>query len=237
YESVFRLLRCGLTDITEEETDRLENYVVAMGIRGFAAWNREWVRTYRGQNPEECVLLNEIRTRLVDMWEPFYTKMREKGADITDYARALYEYICSNHIQEKMQAYAEKFRQEENLSMVKEYSQIYEIVMNLLDKLVEILGEKSLRGLGDSDAGLSSQGGIVLPTSDQVLVGDMERTRLKDIKILFFAGVNEGKIPKETQAGKLLSDLNREDGNLWNGGVVPMPTAKESLYTQKFYCI
>ena len=53
YESVFRLLRCGLTDITEEETDRLENYVVAMGIRGFAAWNREWVRTYRGQNPEE----------------------------------------------------------------------------------------------------------------------------------------------------------------------------------------
>ena len=83
YESVFRLLRCGLTDITEEETDRLENYVVAMGIRGFAAWNREWVRTYRGQNPEECVLLNEIRTRLVDMWN-LYTKMREKGADITD---------------------------------------------------------------------------------------------------------------------------------------------------------
>ena len=42
----------------------------------------------------------------------------------------------------------------------------------------------------------------------QVLVGDMERTRLKDIKMLFFAGVNEGKIPKETQAGKLLSDMN-----------------------------
>ena len=34
YESVFRLLRCGLTDITEEETDRLENYVVAMGNQG-----------------------------------------------------------------------------------------------------------------------------------------------------------------------------------------------------------
>lgn len=241
YESVFRLLRCGLTDITEEETDRLENYVVAMGIRGFAAWNREWVRTYRGQNPEECVLLNEIRTRLVDMWEPFYTKMREKGADITDYARALYEYICSNHIQEKMQAYAEKFRQEENLSMVKEYSQIYEIVMNLLDKLVEILGEKKVRLREFKeilDAGLlEAKVGIVPPTSDQVLVGDMERTRLKDIKILFFAGVNEGKIPKETQAGKLLSDLNREEmrESLERRGLSLAPTAKESLYTQKFY--
>lgn len=192
YESVFRLLRCGLTDITEEETDRLENYVVAMGIRGFAAWNREWVRTYRGQNPEECVLLNEIRTRLVDMWEPFYTKMREKGADITDYARALYEYICSNHIQEKMQAYAEKFRQEENLSMVKEYSQIYEIVMNLLDKLVEILGEKKVRLREFKeilDAGLlEAKVGIVPPTSDQVLVGDMERTRLRILRYCFCRG-------------------------------------------------
>lgn len=241
YESVFRLLRCGLTDITEEETDRLENYVVAMGIRGFAAWNREWVRTYRGQSPEECVLLNEIRTRLVDLWTPFYTEMRKKGASITDYAKALYQYICSSHIQEKMRGYEEKFREEENLSMVKEYSQIYKIVMDLLDKLVEILGEKQVRLQEFKeilDAGLlEAKVGIVPPTSDQVLVGDMERTRLKDIKMLFFAGVNEGKIPKETQAGTLLSDMNREEMQeaLEKRGLSLAPTAKEALYTQKFY--
>ena len=39
---VFRFLRCGLTDITEEEMDRLENYVIAMGIRGLARWEQEW---------------------------------------------------------------------------------------------------------------------------------------------------------------------------------------------------
>ena len=44
----------------------------------------------------------------------------------------------AGHIQEKMRGYEEKFREEENLSMVKEYSQIYKIVMDLLDKLVEI---------------------------------------------------------------------------------------------------
>lgn len=80
---------------------------------------------------------------------------------------------------------------------------------------MEILGEKKVRLREFKeilDAGLlEAKVGIVPPTSDQVLVGDMERTRLKDIKILFFAGVNEGKIPKETQAGKLLSDLNREE--------------------------
>lgn len=241
YESVFRLLRCGLTDISQEETDRLENYVVAMGIRGLSKWKEEWVRNYRGQIQEECVLLNQTRQHLVDMWEPFYRKMKDRDADIRAYAQALYEYICENHIQEQLKIYEEKFQQEQNMSMVKEYSQIYRIVMELLDKLVEILGREKvkIREFKEIlDAGLSeAKVGVVPPTSDQVLVGDMERTRLKDIKVLFFVGVNEGKIPKEQQAGKILSDLNRDElkGPLEERGLSLAPTAKEALYTQKFY--
>ena len=241
YESVFRLLRCGLTDISEEETDRLENYVVAMGIRGFSKWKEEWVRSYRGEVPEECVLLNQIRAKLVDKWEPFYRKIREPQATVRNYARALYEFICENNIEEQLRVYEEKFHKEQNLALEKEYSQIYRIVMDLLDKMVEILGEQQVRPKEFKeilDAGLSeAKVGVVPPTSDQVLVGDMERTRLKEIKVLFFVGVNEGKIPKEQQAGKLLSDLNREELKkpLEERGLSLAPTAKEALYTQKFY--
>ena len=35
YESVFRYLRCGMSCVTREEADLLENYVLALGIRGF----------------------------------------------------------------------------------------------------------------------------------------------------------------------------------------------------------
>ena len=241
YESVFRLLRCGLTDISEEETDRLENYVVAMGIRRFSKWKEDWVRSYRGEVPEECVLLNQIRAKLVDKWEPFYRKIREPQATVRNYARALYEFICENNIEEQLRVYEEKFHKEQNLALEKEYSQIYRIVMDLLDKMVEILGEQQVRPKEFKeilDAGLSeAKVGVVPPTSDQVLVGDMERTRLKEIKVLFFVGVNEGKIPKEQQAGKLLSDLNREELKkpLEERGLSLAPTAKEALYTQKFY--
>ena len=34
YESVFRYLRCGLSSLNREETDAMENYVLALGIRG-----------------------------------------------------------------------------------------------------------------------------------------------------------------------------------------------------------
>ena len=241
YESVFRMLRCGLNDISAEEADRLENYVIAMGIRGFSRWHQEWVRSYRGENPEECVQIDKIRASLVEKWEPFYKKMKTPDASVRTYTEALYQYITANKIQEKLKEFTKNFEAEGNLSLVKEYSQIYEIVMNLLDKLVEILGDKKVRIREFKEileAGLSeAKVGIIPPAYDQVLVGDMERTRLKDIKIVFFVGVNEGKIPKEQQAGKLLSDLNREElkGSLKERGLSLAPTAKENLYTQKFY--
>ena len=241
YESVFRMLRCGLSDVEEEELDRLENYVVAMGIRGLPKWQEEWVRSYRGEVPEECVRLNKTRESLAALWTPFARAMKNKDAAVRDYAAALYEYICAGRIQEKLKNYEEQFARDGNLSMAKEYSQIYPIVMDLLDKLVEILGEEKVRVREFKeilDAGLSeAKVGIVPPAPDQVLVGDMERTRLKDIRVLFFAGVNEGKIPKEEKGGKILSDMNREEleNPLQKRGLSLAPTAKENLYTQKFY--
>lgn len=170
YESVFRMLRCGLNDISTEEADRLENYVIAMGIRGFSRWQQEWVRSYRGENPEECVQIDRIRASLVEKWQPFYKKMKTPDASVRTYTEALYEYITANKIQEKLKEFTKNFEAEGNLSLVKEYSQIYEIVMNLLDKLVEILGDKKVRIREFKEileAGLSeAKVGIIPPTSD-----------------------------------------------------------------------
>ena len=70
YESVFRYLRCGMSDITREETDFLENYVLALGIRGFGKWKERWVRIYRGMEPDSIQHLNEIRERFVEEVSP-----------------------------------------------------------------------------------------------------------------------------------------------------------------------
>ena len=66
YESVFRYLRCGMSCVTREEADLLENYVLALGIRGFKKWDEVWVRIYRGMPPENIQRLNEIRERFAD---------------------------------------------------------------------------------------------------------------------------------------------------------------------------
>lgn len=65
YESVFRYLRCGMSDISRSEADKLENYVIALGIRGIRRWREKWVRIYRGMDPDQIQEINEIRERFV----------------------------------------------------------------------------------------------------------------------------------------------------------------------------
>ena len=75
----------------------------------------------------------------------------------------LYEFIVRNETQQKLKDRELAFHQEGDLAMEKEYAQIYGIVMELFDKMVEILGEEKVSGsrvfsdIGDWPWG--SQGG------------------------------------------------------------------------------
>ena len=237
YESVFRLLRCGLLDLPCRDMDRLENYVLGMGIRGFRKWQEEWVLHYRGEKPEEVPEIDRIRQQLMDTLAPFTEQMKTRKGTVRERVLAFYEFITACGIQEKLDRSGKAFAKENAMDRAKEYEQIYPMVMDLFDKMTEVLGEEkvSLREFKELlEAGLSEvKIGIIPPSSDQVLVGDMERTRLKDIRVLFFVGVNDGKIPREDAAGKILSDLNRED--LKASSVALAPTYRENLYTQRFY--
>lgn len=237
YESVFRYLRCGMSDITRQETDWLENYVVALGIRGFKKWKEKWVRIYRGMKEESILELNEIRERFVWETEELARGFSGKKKTVKEYCGFLYDFIVRSRIQEKLYEQEEVFCRKGDRAMEKEYAQIYGIVMELLDKMTEILGEETVSPeefrqileTGMSQAKVA----LIPPGLDQVLVGDMERTRLKDARALFFVGVNEGNIPKNTESGGILTELDREF--FADQGVELAPGPKELMNIQRFY--
>ena len=66
YESVFRFLRCGLTDITEQQIDLLENYVLAKGIRGRKKWEKQWTFVFDDTEKENLTEMNEVRAKIYD---------------------------------------------------------------------------------------------------------------------------------------------------------------------------
>ena len=237
YESVFRYLRCSMSCVTREEADLLENYVLALGIRGFKRWDEKWMRIYRGMPAESIQELNEIRERFAEETRELALNFKGGRKTVREYCTILYEFAVKSQVQQKLKAREKKFHDQGDKAMEKEYAQIYGIVMELLDSMVEILGEEvvsrqDFRQL--LETGLTqAKVALIPPSMDQVLVGDMERTRLKDIRALFFVGVNEGNIPKNTAGGGILTELDREF--FQDQGIQLAPGPKELMNMQRFY--
>lgn len=237
YESVFRYLRCGLSSLDREETDAMENYVLALGIRGLKAYGETWTRGYRGIKPDEVPQRNLLREKFYAEVQPFAERMKKKDATVRERTEALYALAVQNQMQEKLEERRQQFEQQGQEAFAKEYSQIYGIVMELLDKIVEVLGEEKMT-LAEYqeilEAGFAEASvGIIPPTADQVLIGDNERSRLKDIRVLFFVGVNDGLIPRHDAGGGILSEYDREE--LERADAKLSPTARETMYQQKFH--
>lgn len=237
YESVFRYLRCSLSCLTREEIDCLENYVVALGIRGRKQWEEKWVRIYRGMQPEEIEEMNRLRQMFVEETKALAEGFAGGRKKVGDFARALYEFIIQGSIREKLYEQEKKFALEGRQALEKEYQQIYDIVMKLLEKIVEILGEEEVTRQEFQqllEAGLTeAQVALIPPSADQVLVGDIERTRLKDVKALFFVGINDGNIPRNTEKGGIFTEMDREF--FQKQGIELAPGAREQIAIQRFY--
>ena len=237
YESVFRYLRCDMSGLGREQVDMLENYVLALGIHGYKKWSEKWVRVYRTMDPEDIQVLNEYREIFVREAEILAQGFSSGKRKVCEYCYSLYQFIASCEIQKKLKKQELFFKEKGEKALEKEYAQIYGIVMELLDNMVEILGEETVNRQDFRqllETGLNQAKVALFPPSmDQVLVGDMERTRLKDIRALFFVGVNEGNIPKNTSGGGILTELDREF--FQDQGIQLAPGPKELMNTQRFY--
>lgn len=244
YESVFRYLRCGIVTKTNEEefqwikdedVDNIENYVRALGIKGYKKWNSIWDKTYKKE--EDLEQLNLIRRSILEPFHKLREGMKGKQKTVLEYTKTLHDFLIELRVYESIEKRKDYFSSQGKSLLEKEYSQMYGIVLDTLDQLVELLGEEEITfqeyeqmletGFAEAKVGL------IPPGVDQVLVGDIERTRLDEIKALFFIGVNDGTIPKANQGGGILSDLDRE--LLVKNKIELAPTVRQNAYTEHFY--
>ncbi|MCM1568384.1 MAG: helicase-exonuclease AddAB subunit AddB [Roseburia sp.] len=235
YESVFHYLRSGLADMEPEEIDRLENYVLQFGIRGYRGYSRSFVHKSAGMETQEPLAkLNKLRERLMGQVEELHLGKRQQAKE---YVNHMYAFLVENQVQQKLSGYEKYFAQEGDLSRAREYAQIYRLVMELLNQIYVLLGEEeiSLQEFSDIlEAGFGEiEVGTIPQNVDRVLVGDMERTRLRSVQVLFFLGVNDGNIPKNASKGGIISDMDREF--LQESEFTLAPTPRQQMFIQRFY--
>lgn len=211
YESsrIFRMLKSGFTDFTEEEIEELENYSLKYRITG-SGWKKDFTKGVTEYSGEELKALNNIRCRFIQMMSCFDDELK-KGRTAGEKIKALYSFLTEVcHMPERIEEAALRQAESGFIEEAQESAQIWNIAAGLMEQLSELIGderystkdiERLLRaGFEDMETG------VLPPVCDGISAGTAQRSRLGDIKALVIIGADEGVFPKGASDEGLLSD-------------------------------
>ena len=233
YDSVMNYIKVGFCNISKEEIFELENYCISCGIKQSKWYKEDW--KYGNYDTEFIQRMNELRKKIVIPLMKFKQKFvgLKTFEEIT---RALYEFLIENNIDLKLQNKIEELKNEEQNELVDDYLASWNILINLFDEIVMVFGkekttfdkyEEILRvGLNNSSLGKIPQ------NIDQIIVGDVDRSRSNKVKAVFIIGLNDGAFPSINKNEGFLDDKDRL--MLKNNEIELAKGMTEKLYDDNF---
>jgi ATP-dependent helicase/nuclease subunit B len=243
YDTVFAYLKTGLSGLTQDEVDRLENYAIKWNLRG-----NKWLQPFHlppAQRSErmteeeqqaELEKLESLRLRLVRPLLELREGMSGRKT-VRQRATALYQWLVRVELPHNITLQAQRCEQLGELAAAQEYRMLWDILMGVLDQLVEVLGEEYL-SLGDFyeifRGGLSTYDVGLIPTSlDEVSAAGCDRVRSPHVPCVMLLGVNEGVFPLSQQEEGLFSDAEKE--TLRQAGIHTSMGARERIFQEMSY--
>jgi|GEM_PF-2137287 len=236
--SVRRLLASGLFPIERRDAAVISNYITASGISSKKKWKDEFSYSYDSRNKAELPQINEIRKLLFGLVVPFTDRFCKKRATVAERSRALFEFMEACGVGQAAMKRGEMLKAQGKVLEGNIYGQSYERICAIFETFVDILGEERLtaaeyRALTEA-AFASEKIGSIPPGNDEVVVADLERSRLSRVKALIFLGLNEGSVPKVDTGAGFLSQADRR--RLEDRGIRLKPIGAASLLNGRFYC-
>ena len=218
YEDVFRYLKTGLTDLSRDEVDRLENYVLKWDIKGsrwtqVGEWNMHpegyggvWNETLKARVAE----LDGLRRRVA---EPLERLRRAKEKTGEGLALALYGFLEEIDLPRRLLERGAELRQGGEAALAAEYEQLWKLLCGALEQCAQLLEETGMDW--EEFARLFKlvlsqyQVGAIPVSLDRVAAGEMPRLAHKHCKVLYLLGADDGAIPAVAPSPGLLVDEDR----------------------------
>lgn len=235
HEWLMTLLKTDLTGVANSDVDALENYVLAHRIRGQQwaatdpwAYHQKTILAHDDRNPiaaeAELNHVDDHRRILVDAIQPFIARTRGRVA-VNEIVAALFDVIEQFPVRIRLTDWINSANAAGDFEQMGEHSQVWSELMDLFDQMVALLGDEriSLAGFQEVlEAGLDQFDlGLIPPTVDEVLVGQVDRTRTPELKAVIVMGLNEGCFPLAPKEESVLSDSDRRELQRRNLDVAP----------------
>jgi ATP-dependent helicase/nuclease subunit B len=205
-ESIARLLKCGLSGLTDGEADGLENHCLEFGLWTSQAWDEPWT------TPEASAEVEKARCGLRDhMGEWWPTDPTHRGRPKARvWAARLVGLLERLGVAERLADWSEQAEARDDLDEAAEHEHVWADWVSLLEELVAALGDEQMTGRqfrAVLESGLSEFTlGLTPPTVDQLLVGSIERSRHPAVRAMFVLGFCDGAFPARAATEAILGD-------------------------------
>jgi len=213
---LFVLLKTNLFNISNHDINYLENYILEFGIKGYAL-----TKEFKRNNKEDalgCITydlerLNIIRKNVVDSINEFSTDIKEK-IDVKGKIEVIYNHLVKNGIIEK---YIKEITEteEESIKQADLKHQVIEIIYEIFDN-IQMLDKSENMKLGTFielfEFGMKDKKLKTIPmTIDQVLICDINKSRILPKKYVYMIGAYENGLPVISTEDIMFSDKELEE--------------------------
>ena len=233
-DSVLEYIKTGLVqDIEDDDIYIIENYALRWGIKGSRWYNGDWI--FYNETEEEQEKILHIREKIIKPLLKFKNDLSNLK-DVASITKAMYQFLIENSIDINMENRIKELEEIGEIEKAKEYETSYKLIVEILDEIVLVLGDKKVSFEKYADLlkiGLANTGlGKIPGTQDQVIVGDVDRSRSHKVKAVFIIGLNDGMFPSVNKNEGFFNDKDREI--LKTKGAELAKRTLEKLYDDNF---
>ena len=234
YESIFNYLKTGFVEIDENDIFKLEKYCIKYGIKN-NKFKNDFKYGINEKNKEEINYLNELRKSIINPLKNFKKELDENKT-AGNFSKQLYLFLINQNIEQKINKKINNLKKNNFYDLAKEYEESYKIIINILDEINLIFDDEKISldkfcqilktGLKNSELGR------IPANQDQVIMGDIDRSRSRKTKVVFVVGLNDGVFPSINKNQGFLDDEDRD--YLKDDGIEIAKGTLENLYDDNF---
>jgi len=207
YEAMFQYLKNPLSGIDATTIYKLEQYALKWGIK-----SNKWLAVWHYQDTQTAQLEKE-RQKIIQPLYALKQKINEQK-DYTNMTKELYKFLEQNKLDKKIEDKIEELEQNGLLTIANEYKNSIHVITEVFEELVMVFKDqkttfekyKEILKIGLNNIHIAS-----IPASiDQVILGDVERSKNHKVKATFIIGLNDGMFPSNIKQEGFLNDNDRE---------------------------
>jgi len=216
--AVLRYLKSVLSPLSPDLCDRVENYVIAWGIRG-SMFLKQWDRHPDGPGKQwkpwyekELAVLNEARLLAIEPLAELSVSFK-KANNLSEQVQTLRSFFTRIGLEKRLELLEMQLQSAGEYRDAQILGQLWEILLSALDQLEDTLGQTIWESelfvrlltllLSQYDVG------TIPPVLDAVTAGSVSAQRCQQAEHLLVLGAAEGALPGYGGSKGLLTDQER----------------------------